>query len=247
MDLLDADIIWLKQHYPGLTVVRAQSEILVTGEFAFSAAFDEDAREYIINPVTGACDRWICITDSYEIELSLSSTTSSLPSIRETAGRLLATAHRLGRPIEDLHAYENGTLCLVGQFDLARVSTVPDLFDSVVLQFFYDESYFARFGRWPRGQYLHGLLGVIENYIDNLEQGRSGLETECINRVAAGKSDKFFESLMRELRSSERIGSHQPCICGSGRAFRDCHDHQKVFRALWNLKKYLRENNLHLK
>lgn len=246
MVVSEADVTWAQANYPELRLSNSGGTFTLVGTIAIRAVFDDDGQQYIINPSREQQADRTYIEDSYDLEIIVAKDNAILPVVREVGGRVLATAKRLGCPPEDLHVYSDGRICPVGEFDLRKVTNLPQLLDSVVLQFFYDQSHFERTGRWPRGEYAHGLLGVLENYIDNADIGDRQLDQDCFNRVKQYQSDGNYRSVRDRLNSADKIGSHQPCFCLERKMFRTCQKHQRVYRALWRLQKFMRENRLRI-
>jgi hypothetical protein len=128
-------------------------------------------------------------------------------------------------------------VCLVGPLDMSKQLTFLEFMNGPVLQFFYDQSYFQQFGRWPRGQYSHGLLGLFENFYDHTTKLNKILILEYLTHMIKFKNWKDFADL---ILSKRRIQGHWHCPCGSQQEFRRCHE--KAFRGMWNLQKYLKNN-----
>lgn len=206
--------------YPGLEF-KNNSNTLIEGTFGFKATFDNNTNKYTINPMKD--DRYTII-DNYQIRIEVPSD-KELPAVFETGKRIPAEL--------DFHKYENGQLCLAGPFDTMIDFTMDQFIDVLVLEFFYDQSFKKKFGYWPRGVYSHKELGFVENYFDRIGQ-ISDLEEKCL---AVLSQRKEFRSYLDAIISNKQIKGHHPCVCGSGKQYRKCHD--KVFKGLWNLQKYV--------
>jgi hypothetical protein len=207
--------------YPGLDFKTIDDKLIIEGSFQFRASFDAKTKHYIINPPAEDLNT---IVDSYQIRIEIQNE-DDFPVVYETGGRIPAKS--------DYHKNPDGSLCLTGPFDSIGNFPLEIFIDTVVLQFFYDQSFYGKYGSWPRGVYSHGILGLLENYFDNL--GRfPNLEEHCLERLSKYTD---FATYRDVLTSKLRIKGHHLCICGSGRQYKKCHD--KVFRGLWHLQRYL--------
>lgn len=234
MIISDEDRRWLKKNQPGLRDDSHGDKILIAGRFEFIAAHDEINSCYIQNPDECEHENLICISDSYELEIAGTAESREFPKVYEVAGRIKQLASTRGCDIKDLHIYETGEVCLVGPFDMKLDLSLPIFLDEPVLQFFYDQSYHEKYGCWPRGQYAHGVLGLFENYCDRLQDGRDNLASTCIRYLEGMNPCEKRERAIVLLNEKQRVQGHEPCICGSGREFRDCH--YKAFTGIWNLQ-----------
>lgn len=231
------DTAWLQLEYPGLQIRGSGKREIVEGLFEFSAAYDEKERQYIVNPNDAAQRNLVAIHDEYQIRITPPPNEDKLPIVQETGGRIRSFANEMGLPDIDLHIYPDNSLCLVGALDERSPANLRAFLDGPVLQFFYDQSYFERYGRRPRGEYSHGVLGIVENYFDGCETKGDEFMTGCLNIL---KKSQQWPSVRRLLLGNEIIKGHWPCLCGSGRRFKNCHP--KVFQGLWQLGKAVREN-----
>jgi hypothetical protein len=133
----------------------------------------------------------------------------------------------------DLHVNGNGSICMVGPFDMDVSLSLRGFFNTALLQFFYDFSYFERYGRRPRGEYSHAMEGVLENYYECILAGRTNLDEDCLRRIKSFTGHAYYNEIITWLSERKRIQGHLRCVCGSGKAFRDCHP--DAFRGLWTL------------
>lgn len=123
------------------------------------------------------------------------------PSIYETSGLI---------PPEFDHRFEDGRLCLGTEIEqmlwLASNPSLVDFIEHFVLNYFFAVSFFRRFGSFPFGVRSHGVLGIVESYMDYFA-------TDDIYVVAR---------LVRAAQAPVYNGHHR-CPCGSGRITRECH------------------------
>lgn len=239
MQVSDDDREWVINQYPGLTFTTGTDGLELNGKFCFDTAWDESRRVYLINPTANESQGLVRIQDSYRIRAVIPPD-SLAPRLFETGGRILAKASNLGVPPRDVHSYETGQVCPIGQFDMEGIRDIREFLDRAALQFFYDQSYHERYGRWPRGQYLHGLFGAVENYYDQVEEKMKALACKLLHDIFDEKrSDDEVVLIRGILMNKQRIQGHWPCLCGSGRNFRSCH--VTLFHGLWSLQENLRQ------
>lgn len=234
MEIRNGDLQWLAQHHPELTLTNDLDSWRISGEYRFVATWDESRRVYLVNPSESESSDLIVISDSYEIQIEAGG--NSNPKLNETGQRILTEAKNLGVEPRDLHIYESGETCLMGVFDTRDFVSLSEFMDGPVLQFFYDQSYHQRYGRWPRGQYQHGLFGVIESFNDQSQERRTRLLNECLGMIFnENRKTEEAEFLRMVISSRKRLQGHWPCPCGSGKEFRACH--VGLFHGLWFLQK----------
>jgi len=237
MVISDEDRQWLIKTFLGLNIGSSENGYIITGCLEFSAAFDELGKEYRINPSEEDSLRLICIDDKYEIKIQIFHDENKYPQVWETNKRITRQAQKHGLNIFDLHIYKSGEVCLVGPFDMNSNLAFREFINGPVIQFFYDQSYFERFGRWPRGQYSHGIFGLFENFHDHISTLSDNLVLDCLQHMARQSNwSQFIDYIVLK----ERVQGHVDCPCGSKKIFRDCH--QGAFRGLWNLQKYIKDN-----
>ena len=215
------DRAWIRKNYPGLEIRSSGNREIIAGVFQFTAAYNQAENEYLINPVDTACPQMMVIQDQYDIRFSVHpNVRDGLPTVYETGGRIKTVAKERGLPDIDLHIYPDNSLCLVGALDEKATVALRDFLDRNVLQFFYDQSYFERYGRWPRGQYSHGVLGVFENYSDRRQRGGGARIDACLGQL---RKSRHWPEIKNVLIRKEPVKGHWPCLCGSGNKFRGCH------------------------
>lgn len=217
LDLVDGDLIWLKERYPGLTLATKWNVPVIEGEFNFDAIYS-DYR----------------IIDSYKIQIEMkASSVSDLPRVHETMSRIKKVADIRKINLADLHTYADGTACLCVK--PAETQYFPDKFcfqkfmEELVVPFFYAQSYFEQNAVWPWETYSHRSLGWLEWYFDQ-EAVSPVVTKEFINHL---QSQRDWEIIRRVLMRKGGLKGHRTCLCGSPKTYRNCH--QKVFKGLWKL------------
>lgn len=233
MIITENDKKWVKSNYPKLKLDIENGYSVLFGSFEFVASFNPKTRRYIIGCEDKNEDSDIkIIKDRYEIKINFN---DDYPQTYETRGRLLSVAEKKKKKPEGLHINPGGDLCLVGHFD-KQANSLQDFLDGPVLQFFYDQSYYEKYNKWPRGQYSHGLLGLFENYYDNLSI-TSDVTEKCLVELSKRAEWSYIKKIL--LRRS-KIKGHWPCLCSiSQKKFRDCH--KTAFLGLWNLQNELQK------
>jgi len=228
MDLNDKVENLVRTRYPGLEFESEDTETIIQGAFEFTARFDDEEKQYTINPLI---DDARTIHDSYNLRIVLSAE-SNFPDVFETDGRIPSQA--------DFHKNSrDGSLCLVGPLDRSKEFTLDEFLDGPVMQFLYDQSYFQKYREWPRGEYSHGTLGLIENYDDNIDH-IADIDYKCLQILSNSPDRELYRDAL--VRQSQ-IRSDNQCICGSGKRYRDC-KHIKVFNGLRKLQKTVHEIQL---
>jgi len=230
MQITEQDKIVIQGSYAGLILV--EDPIKIYGQFEFIAAYDEKEKIYIKNPDPSLHNELKIIQDAYKLEIIFKEQHDQLcPSVEEVGGRLKAVAQRHAMDLHDLHVNPDNSLCLAGPFDDYCSLSLIDFLDIPLLQFLYDQSYFEQYGRWPRGFYSHGFWGLLENFVDKIEEGVENVEVELVIKI----DETGQKALLRNYLCNNKIQGHHHCICKSGFNYRNCHP--KVLKALWFLQK----------
>jgi len=226
------EIKWLKDNYPGLKFYNGTPSV-IKGLFKFEAIYQKEGRQ-----------KYPAIKDTYEIEIKLSSSPlSSLPEVREIGGRISNAISRLGKTSADLHVNPDNTVCLcpytAEKRKLPSGFNLKDFFNNLLIPYFYGQSYYQKNKEWPWGEYSHGELGLLEDYLENRGDGNNReLILEFIeNFKKITFSDSYFA-----LVKKGKIKGHTLCFCGSNEKIRNCHNFS--FRGLWHLKEDIKNNKI---
>ena len=124
------------------------------------------------------------------------------PRLFEIGGRIPRTKNR--------HVFRQGFACLeVWPTWLAQNNdwSVTSVLDGPIRNFLLSQFEFERTGDWPFGEHAHGdegQLGALKSLLD-----------------PAGANTKKAQWMLRALYRWPK--GHNPCLCGSGQRFRDCH------------------------
>lgn len=239
MDIGNHQLKLVNERFPELQFKESALKLVVTGEFCFDAAFDEVKREYIINPSAKQIQTLIRIKDCYSTRIVIPKD-GLKPTFYEVECKINAEAQNLGIDPIDLHMNSDGSCCPVGALDEIPYDSLIKFLDGPVLQFFYDQSYHAQNGSWPRGQFLHGLLGIPENYFEIGLLHLESIAKHCLHQILCTKTEDSKALRLQEmLKSDERVQGHWKCVCDSMKDMRDCHEN--FFKGLWNLQKWYKE------
>jgi hypothetical protein len=170
---------------PGLRIIDNSSPIVVRGSF-------------VLGSQQGSFDQ-------FEILLHLS---GRFPAIEP---KVFETDNRIPR-IQDRHINPGGDCCItVWESWLA---TAPDIsirgyFKGPLQEFFLNQWFFEKQGKWRFGERAHGTEGIVEAYSEAL-----GIPANA-------------ETILRYLKSlAAKPRGHLKCPCGSGVILRNCHQQQ---------------------
>ncbi|HUW22398.1 MAG TPA: SEC-C domain-containing protein [Candidatus Bathyarchaeia archaeon] len=222
---------FLIRNYPGLTFVTQDR---IEGKLKFSALYDLEKDIILINPTANSGNKYY-IEDTYSIRIDLPDNPQyQIPIIYETEGRILAAGRKHGiSDLRDLHVYkDSGSVCLCPQPQLieriltGKSKNLQLLLDELVIPYFYQQSFFERYGHWPIKNYSHDYPAIFEYYFR--EKNKNGnfnrkLLDSCIislKSLAKGESYKYLELL---TEPTIIIKSTSKCFCGSGRKYKKCH------------------------
>lgn len=142
------------------------------------------------------------LSESFDVEISVPrSFPSVLPSVREVAGRIPESFHRLA----------DGALCLGSPLrlkaELAKAPNLTDFVERCVVPYLFGFSVSKGVGELPFGELDHGLPGLLDDY--ELFLGTRNAE-EIMGFL-----------LLLGLR--KRVANKRKCPCGSDLRFGRCH------------------------
>ncbi len=143
------------------------------------------------------------IEDQYDVEMRAHpGFPSVLPSVRETAGRIPASYHKL----------PGGKLCLGAptavRLALTLSPTLPTFVNRFVIPYLYGYSFYLKNGRMPYGELAHGDDG-IRQYL-----------AEMFSADFATRPEEFLRLAGKKRRDANK----RPCPCGSDRRLGRCHN-----------------------
>ena len=178
----------LFDRFPNLALKPSRSgELALSGELGFSVTDTELG----------------IIQDSFAIDIRVPKNfPSGLPTVRELAGRIPNTFHKL----------TDGTLCLGSPFrlraKLRQASTVLGYIESCVVPYLFSYSVFEKTGRMPFGELEHGPRGLLDEY----------------RQVIGIADDAACLSFLKLLGIKKRVANKLPCPCGSNLRVGRCHN-----------------------
>ena len=231
--------------FPELTM----SNRILEGTLKFAANFLKDQNSYeILDPKIGNAP----INGEFKIQIDFSKS-NPYREVYETGGKIMQLAEKLNiKNLSDLHVnktIENGSVkaCIAGYLqENQNIGFIRFIFE-VVVPFFCDIVVFEKNeGKlWPRGEFSHGALGILENYSEQLMLTKdiAGLTEQCIDELS--KQGKDFEALKQFLGFKKKLNGgwtgfnkNEPT-----KKLRDIIG-RKSFDGLWRLKDNLKKYNL---
>lgn len=235
-DIASEEINWLRENYSELTFFPGTPP-LVNGTFNFDAQYKDEVNK----------KEYPRIKDAYDIEIVFSNIPpSSLPQVKETGGRIKKVKENFAlASLADVHMYPNGNLCLCTYPEekqkFANGFNLKDFFEKLLIPYFYAQSYYEKEKTWIWGERSHGVLGLLESYLENRQNGENySLTEEYLDDL---KQLVGSEPFLAALKKNKIVG-HWLCFCNSKLQFRNCHT--EAFRGLWNLKEDIKKNSIDL-
>jgi|GEM_PF-4838787 len=228
--------------FPELTM----SNRILEGTLKFAANFLKDQNSYeILDPKVGNAP----INGEFKIQIDFSKS-NPYREVYEIGGKIQDLAEKLGKNLLDLHAKQKNknepvNVCVAGYLQEDQNIGYKSFLLEIVVPYFCDLIVFEKDGYWPRGEYAHGTLGILENYSDQLVLTKdiAGLTEQCINELL--KQGKDFESLKQFLVFKKKLNGGWTGFNKNDptKKFRDIIG-RKAFDGLWRLKDNLKKYNL---
>lgn len=174
--LTAADKQWLAEHQPYLAIIQDTEEsFLIKGLIVFRAVWIEEEKDFIINPDTATAGRGIYFNDRYVLRIeSPAKKLAILPAVQEAGERI--------HPIDARHIDSNRIACLCSP--LAEDEVLPhgyvfsEFFQRLVIPFFFAQTYYDQYKKWPWPEYSHGPIGMFEAFSDS--QKDRVATTKCV-------------------------------------------------------------------
>jgi hypothetical protein len=221
IEITRKDKEWIRDNYPDLNQEDAPTRL--AGALKFRALMKDKLSE---------------IQDKYQVEIEfVTSSTSSLPQVRETGGRIEKVAQDRSIELSDLHVNpKDGTLCLCSPLEedssFSNGFNLEEFFSELLIPFLYAQSHFETNNKWPWKHYSHGHLGILESYAYT-KQSDCALTKKCVE-ILRKQYRKEWELYRQLLNKKDYIKGHWLCACGSSMKFRTCH--YEVLEGLRKLK-----------
>ncbi len=164
------------------------------------------------------------IQDSYVVRIAASNPHSErLPALYEVGGRTENVGKKYNVPdLRHLHRNPDGIACVCVKQEESRLfppgSRLVFFVDRLVVDYLYGLSHYDQFKKWPWGEFSHGVLGLLEFYVDDIKPQSS----ESIAEVLASmQRNPSWPKVRKQLRSPS---SKRDCFCGSGNGLGRCHN-----------------------
>lgn len=165
---------WLNTRFPKLKINETEKGFTLDGDLIVDMFYDESSGgKSIIFPYEDKHSSDQYIYDVYQVRVDYLNI-HFIPEVYETSGRIKAFAQRKNIELPDLHVNYLGNLCLCPK-PLERVKlndsyNIQDFFTVLVIPFFYSQSYYEKFNRWPWKDYSHGDPGILECYAEYISK-----------------------------------------------------------------------------
>lgn len=212
------DMKWLAVNHPAIKLKPGGN---LEGPLVFRMLFFEGSR--YINPSAELLAKGVgtYISGFYDIKIERQNK-KSFPKAFETSGRINEVVTKKGLEPVDLHLFpKDGSLCLASPMVIypaaAEGLSLQQYFEDFLIPYFFAQRYFAKWSKWPWGDLSHNLLGHLEwlSRIDHPTRHDAHLTLLGVHQT---EKNEHFERLFLV-----RPRMHKPCICDSGKKFKDCH------------------------
>jgi len=218
MEIKEQDILWMKERYGELRVKNLTN---IVGTLRFRAAKSQHNEIMIWHelPSQGALADPHFIEDAYEVDVYFGPH-ELVPIVREEGGRLEKRAQELEVDIIELHVFpQSNTLCLGAPvsiyMEMKSNPGVKYFFEKFLIPYFYKQSYEEKYGHksWP--DHPHNEIPIFEDFY----RYRGSINKDCI---LISRNHLSEESKMLLLKG--KMSPNMPCLCGSGRKIKNCHE-----------------------
>ena len=225
LNLDNKDIEFIKKRYPLLKIV-SKNPMKIEGALEFHAIYNDYE-----------------IKDSYDIKIE-SIQDRIFPRVIETGNKLKDVAIANSKKLEDMHVNINdmfsACLCPPIQekiFEKQNIS-VTNFIEKYIVPFFYSQSYYKKTQQWAWGEYGHGIIGVLESYLDyssNKETVLLFLQTLEEYCKKYGLNYNFY---LEQLRQKKIKGRNTCPVCSSSNCWEKC-----CIRTLESMRKLKEDMN----
>lgn len=238
------DRAWLSKEHPTLYFRETADSVLFSGTLKFEMVYEVDKDRFMVFPKDYK-GSGVLINDEYEIKIALpKSGSNELPKVYETASRITEVAKHKSLLKYDLHFNFDDSACLYVAG--TEKEYFPEGFDfktfinHLVIPFFYAQTHFQKFGKWPWGEYSHGMLGMFEWYNEQQNHSQSDA-SQMLDRL---EQSGEWGSISQKFKGKNWVKGHARCMCGSGNKIRKCHN--TALMGMWKLSKDIKRYNLTL-
>jgi hypothetical protein len=200
---INTQIAEVIKHYPSLTFSEANN--CFTGELFASEG------------------------DSYDVRIELGFYPKYFPNVYEISERIPCKADR--------HIYtDSGSCCFTTKAKAqillqTKISSLYLFVREIVVPYLQNNSYFEIHKKYKSEEYSHGVLGILEGYMDIL----------LTNNTRA-----IIQLLLDRINAKGKIRIHDTCYCGSGLPIKKCTNgkHYQCYKQLRLIDIELIQNDL---
>lgn len=233
------DLKWLAANHPA---IKLKPGGFLEGSLVFRMLF-RDGNRYV-NPaaeyLAEGCGNYIA--GSYDVKIERQDK-KSFPKVFETGGKIQEVATTKGLKPIDLHIFPNdGSLCLASPMIVypaaAEGLSLQRYIEDFLIPYFFAQRYFAKWDKWPWGDLSHDSLGHLE-WLGRVDRPTRQDAHLTLLGVHQTEKDGHFERFF-----STRPRMHKPCICESGKKFKDCHSDVK--RGITEIRKLIYSRKIDL-
>ncbi len=167
------------------------------------------------------------------------------PRLMEVGKRTEKIAQKYNiKDFRDLHnnSKDGGTVCLGSPREIRNKFPVgSDLVvfvDDLVIPYLFGFSFYEKHKKWPWGELSHGILGILEDYLDIKDVSRTDID----NVLLLIKRSPDWIDYNKQIK---KLSPQKHCICGSCRPFCKCHS--DAWKGLEKLVCDMKKFNLNVK
>ena len=170
MNITQKDLWWFCKHHPLLA--SGWSAESVEGILEVSAYYDGEVGRIFSDRHLTLRSHHNFVADRFAIRIEFDADKiTEWPKVYETGFRSRRIARLHGIPVEDLHCYPTGEVCLGFPYPWDPAFTLEYFLAEIVEPFFYRLAYVDLYGlaaarRDLWSEYSHGLMGLIEHRKD---------------------------------------------------------------------------------
>ena len=211
---------WLANNQSQLLLLERAKTFIIKGNLCINHSYEGAVRD-----------------DAYTIRVELADDATTLPKVYEKSGRLQKVLDSHPEFLDnkaELHMYPSGRICLAAPQEL-RLDYLPNpslelLVGGYIVPFFYTQSYFEEFRKWPWKHLRHGASGLVEWYLENTH--RKDAIAQTIKALEESVSDNLDRSVangyIERGKRRESFNPRNKCLCGSGKTYQMCPGHMPL-------------------
>lgn len=214
---------YLEKNFPELLFVN---DYEVRGFIRFSARH-QHGTNIVQCGITSKDSLEIC----YPVKIVLPSESNVFPSVYTQGNSIERIMQKWDITCRaDVHTYPNNKACLCPPpEELLMVRNNIDfitLVENYIIPYYYQITYFEKYGKWPFTNYSHGPAAIFEYYLRSINHSPSVsiLLRDCIDSLLKFKIG--ISSSIGQLLSQVGTFSFKKnakCFCGSNKKFIKCH------------------------